>query len=301
MGIIRDFEKRIKEAGETREFYTGVIYCYTNMINGKKYIGQTFLEKVRKQQHKSTNGQSVFHKAIKKYGWENFKYEVLYKHDYLNYEVLNNNLDIMEMYYISKYDTYKKGYNLNNGASDFSKETREKLSNALKGKPHSEEHNRKVGLANKGKRPSQKCINFLKEYAKTHSPWNKGKKWNEEAKRKMSESAKGRTPWNKGVPMTEEQKQKLLLANIGRKQTEESIKKRIETLTENGYYKKISKQVVQLTLDGEYIKTFPSINAAAKSLNKLMGNIQQCCKGKRNFAYGYKWKYLVDYEAENCK
>ncbi len=61
-----------------------IIYCYTNKINGKKYVGQTNSEKRRLNEHKSNafneksvNYNSIFHKAIRKYGWESFEYEKL--------------------------------------------------------------------------------------------------------------------------------------------------------------------------------------------------------------------------------
>lgn len=61
-----------------------IIYCYTNKINGKVYVGQTNNPDRRYREHRSNafnedsvNYDSVFHKAIRKYGWENFDYTVL--------------------------------------------------------------------------------------------------------------------------------------------------------------------------------------------------------------------------------
>ena len=55
----------------------GVIYKWTNKINGKSYIGQTINEEFGKQDHIKGKYNSVIHKAIKKYGLKNFDYEVL--------------------------------------------------------------------------------------------------------------------------------------------------------------------------------------------------------------------------------
>ena len=42
----------------------------------------------------------------------------------------------------------------------------------------------------------------------------------------------------------------------------------------------------------EIIEVFPSISAAAESINKSHRHIGEACNGKRKTAYGYKWKFL---------
>ena len=57
--------------------------------------------------------------------------------------------------------------------------------------------------------------------------------------------------------------------------------------------------VVQISADGKYLlNEFPSVTNAAKFLNKNTGHISSACKGKRETAYGYIWKYLSDYSEE---
>jgi hypothetical protein len=54
--------------------------------------------------------------------------------------------------------------------------------------------------------------------------------------------------------------------------------------------------VVQISSDGKYfINEFPSVTHAAKFLNKNTGHISSACKGKRDTAYGYIWKYRSEY------
>lgn len=63
------------------------IYCYTNKINNKQYIGQTNNIERRKKQHIQDSihchkGHEIsynlpFHSAIRKYGIENFSFEIL--------------------------------------------------------------------------------------------------------------------------------------------------------------------------------------------------------------------------------
>ena len=95
----------------------GIIYKYTSP-SGKCYIGQTINEKERKNQHKRTyikvenlKLDTAFYKSIRKYGWENFNYEVLETVDESKKNIFNV-LNTLEIMYIKKYDSYNNGYNL---------------------------------------------------------------------------------------------------------------------------------------------------------------------------------------------
>lgn len=58
--------------------FTGIIYKYTNELdNNKVYIGQTVNEHKRKIDHKNSKKKDRFHGAIRKYGFDSFKYSVL--------------------------------------------------------------------------------------------------------------------------------------------------------------------------------------------------------------------------------
>jgi group I intron endonuclease len=86
----------------------GIIYCYTNKLNGKKYIGQTICPQKRKASHKhealTRKYENHFHRAIRKYGWDVFEYEVLS-------ECEPEHLNEMETYFILEMQTHKTGYN----------------------------------------------------------------------------------------------------------------------------------------------------------------------------------------------
>lgn len=91
----------------------GKIYCVTNLINDKKYIGQTVLTlEQRKNRHLNTKKRSYFQQALKKYGFENFHWEII-EENILDSEKLN----LLEQEYITKFKTNIKdfGYNLTNG------------------------------------------------------------------------------------------------------------------------------------------------------------------------------------------
>lgn len=113
----------------------GAIYCYTNLINNKKYIGQTINdENIRRSAHKSAafneNNQEFntpLHQAFRKYGYEKFKYEVL-----ANYIEDVDLLNELEIYYIKYFNSIiPYGYNIEAGGKNCLKpmkeETKEKL------------------------------------------------------------------------------------------------------------------------------------------------------------------------------
>ncbi len=60
----------------------GVVYILKNNLNGKQYVGSTIRPiEQRLKEHQNTNTDFPIHKAIKKYGWENFSYEVVFTSD----------------------------------------------------------------------------------------------------------------------------------------------------------------------------------------------------------------------------
>lgn len=93
------------------------IYKITNKINGKVYIGQSINIAKRWKAHRtrpfnpnSTQYNSFIYKAIRKYGLDNFTFEVIE-------ECLKKDLNEREKFYIQQYDSMNpdKGYNLTAG------------------------------------------------------------------------------------------------------------------------------------------------------------------------------------------
>ena len=50
-------------------------------------------------------------------------------------------------------------------------------------------------------------------------------------------------------------------------------------------------KVLQFNMDNKFIKEYKSITDAHKQCGISLGNICNCCKGKRSSAGGYKWRY----------
>ena len=92
----------------------GFIYKITNKLNNKVYIGQTIQKPIERfYQHCAKKCDKyilnmVIHKAIFKYGKDNFTFEVIE-------EVPKQQLNEREEYWIKYYNSYTDGYNSTKG------------------------------------------------------------------------------------------------------------------------------------------------------------------------------------------
>lgn len=84
------------------------IYKITNLINGKKYVGQSIHIERRWKEHIYQNRNSAIHQAIEKYGVENFNFEIIE-------ECPQSQLDEREIFWIKHFNSYENGYNLTPG------------------------------------------------------------------------------------------------------------------------------------------------------------------------------------------
>lgn len=213
----------------------GYIYETTNLINGKKYIGQkkssVFLEE------KYLGSGTYLKRAINKYGKEHFKVKLI--------EECNSkeHLDEREIYWIKYYNAVKSNeyYNQSNGgdhwnlSSDYIAETNKKYqSKKMKGRIYinrnydeeklilSEELDLYLqqgwirGRSQKSKnnisvktKEAMSNFNFTNEQKYRMGSSNRGKKLSDETKRKMSNYWKGKSkPWMM-VPKSDETKRKM--------------------------------------------------------------------------------------------
>ncbi|PGO60728.1 GIY-YIG nuclease family protein [Priestia megaterium] len=121
-----------------------LIYKATNLVNNKVYIGKTVTTLKRRMiQHKhdalkaNTNGK--FYNAIRKYGWESFSWEIVYK------GTDNEDICKKEIELISLHNSIKEGYNATIGGEGMagflhSEETKAKVSASRKGLTAGENH-----------------------------------------------------------------------------------------------------------------------------------------------------------------
>lgn len=93
------------------------IYKIENIINNKKYIGLTNNIIRRKSRHftdlkYNRHDNSFLQKEFNIYGQDNFTFTILFKGDISEKEIGEK-----EKYYIKLYDSYKNGYNQNEGGN----------------------------------------------------------------------------------------------------------------------------------------------------------------------------------------
>ena len=231
--------------------------------NRKVYIGIT----CQKPERRWNNGYGYLHNkhfysAIKKYGWENIRHEIIYE-NLTQKEAFKKEIELISKYQSnnSKYGYNKSiGGDKNNYGRITSIETKNKISKTLMG-----------------------------HYV------------SDETRLKMSVADKGRTSSRKGKHLNEATKEKLRQANLGKKHTEETLlkmsyKHKKENLNIETYKKmclankKISKKRSKKVICIEKNIIYESINEAQRQLNAK--NIYKVLSGERKTANGYHFKFV---------
>ncbi len=243
----------------------GYIYVIKNIINNKKYIGQTKCSDINKRwkQHKKMCKHSIgscLLNAYKKYGLDNFTFNI-------GCICFDEDTDRIEVEYIKKYNTiYPNGYNLQEGGNN-------------------RKHN-------------QLTKNLIRSKLIGENSKNFGKKLSIETCKKISENLKGDKNPNYRVQMSQEQKDKIKNTMLGfaeekrkyiNKKISESLKNNI-----NNKNNKLSKKIGQYDLNNNLIKIYKSISQASKELNVDRMSISRCCDDKYvNYktCKGFIWKY----------
>ena len=153
-----------------------VIYQTTNLLNGKIYIG---IHKTTDENDSYLGSGKQLMYAVRKYGREHFKKEILFKYESLN-EALDKEKELVTEEFVKRKDTYNISLGGGLGGKDINgltfegkkhtKEAREKISNARLGQEHkiSKEARNKIIHNNKtNKERKQKISDTLKGQTKT--------------------------------------------------------------------------------------------------------------------------------------
>lgn len=174
------------------------VYVHT-CPNGKKYVGCTTQDPLRRWNEGKGYINQVFGRAILKFGWDNITHEVLEVES--EEEMYRKEIELISFFHSND---PKFGYNQTEGGDrpPVSDRTKEKLSEALKGRVLSEETRKKISESNKGKpKPhSEEWKTKVSSALRGRSGNFRGKRHSEETRKKMSLSQKGLTKACKGKP-----------------------------------------------------------------------------------------------------
>lgn len=285
---------KLYEINSTKNFKFSCIYVWINMINNKKYVGQTKNFYGRMQTYKQGYFNPYMKHAIEKYGIENFEIEILEK------DVPVDKLNEREQYWIDYYDVCdpSKGYNIcpiaGTPKNVYSKRPNE---HPWCGRKHTDEEKRKISEG-------------IKKFYETHDYPTKGT-----SNPKQSEALKAyysiHEVWNKGIPQTEEAKRKNSIANSGERNafygkhhTEETkallrekFKGRIVTEEQRAKMSEAHKGQRNTWLHKPCIcvetgKEYESLSDAAKEIGVTAGAISHACsKYPKSTAKNLHFKY----------
>lgn len=241
-----------------------VVYKHTTP-NNKVYIGITCQKPIRRWAYGyGYKGNPYFYKAIKKYGWNNIKHEILL-------ENLSKEKAIeKEIQLIKKYDSTnrEKGYNITKGGE------------GVLGVVFTEERKKKISEAKMGHKVTEETRQKIREKNSGENHWNFGKKMKNETKEKISKS-------HKGMVFTEEHKKNLSLGHKGQKAWNKGLKISEEEKNKQRYsHKHLSVVCVETN------EQFYSIREANRKTNINVSHIAEVCKGIRKTAGGYHWEYV---------
>lgn len=270
------------------------VYCHT-FPNGKKYVGIT-KRSPEERWHKDGSGYKgqVVYDAIIKYGWDNIKHEIL----------KDNLTEQQAQYYEKEYikalgsHTTVNGYNCTWGGEGANTFNDEAIYNCWLKHPSLDyvanlfECNKdtvrkvldrqgvsKVGRGSKVLMHKVNQYDLAGKYLATYESYKAAAKAVDGSDSSIRRCVKGQQGSYK----------KFLWRDYEGNITNLVITKKISTNSGTP-----AKRVEQYDLSWNYIQTFDSIAAAARSLDKPHGNavIIEACKEGRDYAYGYYWKIL---------
>ena len=234
------------------------VYCHTTPSN-RKYVGISSDPEKRWSNGKGYFYNYLFDRAIKKYGWDNIKHEVLYE------DLTLEEAKSIERKLISDWDLTNPDCGLNlreGGDGNFSESVLKKMSEAQKGNKNSE--GRILSAETK-----QKISNSLKEYYSTHEGTMKGKHLPADAVEKL-----------KNRVITDETRERM---------------RRGHDHVRGGKHPG-ARKVVQFDKEGNFLSVFDCIADAARFYHIDAPTITSCCRGYANSCGGFKWKYFEEVE-----
>lgn len=233
------------------------VYCHTNKINGKKYIGITGTKPERRwMKGEGYKGSRHFYFAIQKYGWDNFAHDIFFE-GLTKEEACQKEIELIDLF---KTTDERFGYNISSGGQS--------------------------GAAG---------VKRDKELIEKIAAYHRGKKISAETRKKMSDAAKGRTFSEEtkhkmrmaklGMKIPKERVERATATKRAKGQfvVSQETKNKLHDI-------KPKKRVYCL----ETGKIYDSIQTASRELGFPATNICAVCKGKHEYHKGYHFQYADD-------
>lgn len=251
------------------------IYCFTNLINGKQYIGSTIVEPNRRYNqhiynatHENAHQYNYpLYEAIRKYGKENFDFKVLYQE-----ECEEEHIRELEREYILRFNTLSpNGYNQTDNT--------EHPINAIESYKKMSETKR-----NNAKRVAQidnnnNIIKIFRSVVDCAEETHEDEKKIGSCCRGERKSTGGKFfAWldENNQLIIPEYKRDFYKGEIGTTQIQSS-----------------SRKVAKIDIDTlQIIETYDTIALASRENNCDASGISKVCTGKRKSCGGFKWEYI---------
>ena len=254
------------------------VYKYTSPSN-KVYIGLTSGTQNKRARSKGYGYKrcTAFWRAIEKYGWDNFTYEILAQ------DLTEEDAKQLEKYYIKLYNSTnpEKGYNISAGGDGFSIYDYNFIKQLWdEGKGVTE-------IINELQCDRWVVQNALNQYNIPISERRMRGRDTTEYDKLLQDVLK---LWNEGKSVGEIQ----IILNINDNTTTHALdklqidgKERIKRSAGKYHQKK----VYQFDKQGSFLNEYESVAEAERQTKIHHGNIVRVCKGQRKTAGGYIWSY----------
>lgn len=238
------------------------VYRHTNMANGKVYIGITSTDITRRSGSNGKNYKknTLFYRAIQKYGWDAFSHEVLFSGLSLE-DAAKHEVDLIDVYHSND---PRFGYNISTGGEggnsgvSCSEEERERRRKLMTG-----ENNPCYG-----------------RYGENHPAF--GRKHSDESKLAVSAALSGRTFSDETLKrMSDARKSMGSWVGVDNPMSG-------KTYGDAPHARKI--------VCVETGEMFDSVKRAAEFANVFATSIVATCKGRQKTCGGYHWKYYSSEE-----
>lgn len=302
--------------------YVGYIYCITNRVTGKQYIGQTNTTvKRRYTEHlrcatSSKDTTSLLYCAMRKYGVDNFSVESLESVTSDSKDGLKSILNDREIFYVASKNTYKpNGYNMTAGGYAFAEHVAvpvvQVLSSgeiiafyasmqdaesaldipygSIKRALHSNAHYANGFFWYQNENNQDRVGSFIGEQQRNDI--TAVYQFNLSGELIQSFSSLTEAEHETGINHA-----KISAVCSGRRKSTGGYVWSYYPVAASYTSAKSThrrRAVTQMDMDGNIIQTYPSATNAAEELGLQQALISKCCNGQRKSTGGYRWAFLL--------